>query len=83
LSLNIVNKTLGNTSNDVYQNVYLTSAYFLAVNGDQKEANQFLHLSSLLLNDFPINANIIAREILRKQGLTIGPANEGISTEGF
>lgn len=83
LSLRVVNKLPGNLNNDIYQNLYLISGYFLVANGFQEEANQLLHLSALLLNDFPTNANVIARQILRKQGLTIGPLNKGISRKGL
>ena len=83
LSLNVVNGLLGNSNNVTFQHVYLTTGYFLLANNYQHEAKPFIHLSALLLDDFPNYVNVIARQVLRKQGLTVGPLNEGISRDGF
>lgn len=78
LNMKIVTDLTKESHSDIRQNLELVSAYFLATNQLVNEATPLLLHSAVMLKDFPLTANVLSRQVLRKQGMTIGPGNEGL-----
>jgi len=81
LNFKLVNEMVKNTNDLTIQNIYLASAYFLEANRFTNDSTNLLYLAAILTGDFPSTANVIARQVLRKQGATIGPGNTGIQAK--
>ena len=79
LNMKIVTDLTKESHSDIRQNLELVSAYFLATNQLVNEATPLLLHSAVMLKDFPLTANVLSRQVLRKQGMTIGPGNEGLT----
>ena len=79
LNMKIVTDLTKESHSDIRQNLELVSAYFLATNRLVNEATPLLLHSAVMLKDFPLTANVLSRQVLRKQGMTIGPGNEGLT----
>ncbi|QDT23682.1 tetratricopeptide repeat protein [Gimesia chilikensis] len=81
LNKELVTDLTEKSNSDFRQNLELVSAYFLTTNRLGKEAAPLLLHSAVLMKDFPLTVNVISRQVLRKQGMTVGPGNEGLKTK--